>query len=196
MLLKISWDDIADALEIDTAEFPKYASPLLNLANQYAQATRPRVVGQMSELIEEFPGDCVEGWEDWYGQQMPDAMDEAVDRIEEKIRAFRDVLEQIDREMIARWVRDLVICKTYQGMRFQAAVLKHVASETKNEWTRATPEEEAMGIDGRVGSTAVSIKPETYEAMKQLREGIGATMIVYRKTRRHLEVEFDPDEFN
>lgn len=110
MVLKISWDDVADALEIDTAAFPEYASPLLNLANQYAQATRPRVVGQMSELIEEFPGDCVEGWEEWYGDRMPDAMDEAVDRIEEKIRAFRDVLEHIDREMIARWVRDLVIC--------------------------------------------------------------------------------------
>ncbi len=195
MVSRISWNDIAQELEIDTVEFPKYARPLLNLANQYAQATRPPVVGQMSELIEEFPGDCVHEWEEWYSERMPEAMNEAVDRIEVKIKAFREVLDQVDRETTARWVRDLVICKTYQGMRFQAAVLKHVAAKTSNEWTRATLQEEARGIDGHIGSTPVSIKPETYEAMKQLQEEIGVAMIVYRKTRRHLEVEFDPDDF-
>jgi hypothetical protein len=34
-------------------EFPKYATQLLNLANQNAQGTRPKIVGQMSELIQE-----------------------------------------------------------------------------------------------------------------------------------------------
>jgi hypothetical protein len=36
------------------------------LANQNAQGTRPKVVGQMSELIKEFPGKDVAEWEEWY----------------------------------------------------------------------------------------------------------------------------------
>jgi hypothetical protein len=40
----------------DEPEFPKYATQIMNLANQNAQGTRPRVVGQMSELIQEFRG--------------------------------------------------------------------------------------------------------------------------------------------
>ena len=31
--------------------FPKYTTQLMNLANQTAQGTRPKVVGQMSELF-------------------------------------------------------------------------------------------------------------------------------------------------
>lgn len=38
----------------DKYVFPKYTSQLINWANQNAQGTRPRVVGQMSELFPEF----------------------------------------------------------------------------------------------------------------------------------------------
>ncbi len=37
-------------------EFPKYTTQLMNLANQNSQGTRPKVVGQMSDLIQEFDG--------------------------------------------------------------------------------------------------------------------------------------------
>lgn len=33
------------------AHFPQYTSQLINWANQNAQGTRPKVVGQMSELF-------------------------------------------------------------------------------------------------------------------------------------------------
>jgi hypothetical protein len=39
---------------------------LLNLANQNAQGTRPKIVGQMSELIEQFGGKSLDEWERWY----------------------------------------------------------------------------------------------------------------------------------
>ena len=39
----------------DKYVFPKYTSQLINWANQNAQGTRPRVVGQMSELFPEYP---------------------------------------------------------------------------------------------------------------------------------------------
>jgi hypothetical protein len=35
-------------------EFPKYTTQIMNTANQNAQGARPLVVGQMSEIIEEY----------------------------------------------------------------------------------------------------------------------------------------------
>ena len=51
MKVKISIEEIRRYLDIETPEFPKYAAPLINLANRFSQGTRPRVVGQMTELI-------------------------------------------------------------------------------------------------------------------------------------------------
>jgi hypothetical protein len=56
MKIKITIEEIRKYLDIETSEFRKYVTPLINLANQYAQGTRLKVVGQMSEFIQEFEG--------------------------------------------------------------------------------------------------------------------------------------------
>lgn len=38
----LTFDAIRDLLEIEKLDLPKYAPSLLNLANRYAQGTRPR----------------------------------------------------------------------------------------------------------------------------------------------------------
>jgi hypothetical protein len=63
---KITIEEIRKYMDIETPEFPKYVAPLINLANQYAQGTRPKVVGQMSELIQEFEGKTLQESEEWY----------------------------------------------------------------------------------------------------------------------------------
>ncbi len=35
-------EEIQKYLEIETLEFPKYAQPLINIVNQYAQGTWPK----------------------------------------------------------------------------------------------------------------------------------------------------------
>ena len=51
MKLKLSNKQIKEMLEVESIEFPKYTSQIMNLANQNSQGTRPKVVGQLSELI-------------------------------------------------------------------------------------------------------------------------------------------------
>ena len=48
-----------------------------------------------------------------------------------------------------------------------------------------------MGIDGYVGDTAYSIKPDTYKTMDRLSETIDANMIYYTKTKPGLKVNVD-----
>lgn len=114
--LKLSFEDIRNMMINERIEFPKYVSPIINLANQFAQATRPKVVGQMSELIRICPYKDFEGWRKWYLEKYPNAIDDATEKIMEMLEKFKSVLNKIDRETVKRWVEDLVIVKTYLGL--------------------------------------------------------------------------------
>src|SRR4030066_430268 len=92
-------------------EFPKYTTQIMNLANQNAQGTRPKVVGQMFEFIKQFPGQTYEDWTHWYLERMPRAIGEATDRICEMLQNLGSALPKIDREMVKKWVEDLVLTK-------------------------------------------------------------------------------------
>ena len=60
---KIKNAELAEAVSQKQRAFPKYTSQIINLANQNAQGTRPRIVGQMTELFQEFGGKRYEEWE-------------------------------------------------------------------------------------------------------------------------------------
>ena len=53
---KIRNEELFDVLIGEKKEFPKYTTQIINLANQNAQGTRPNVVGQLSDMIQEWYG--------------------------------------------------------------------------------------------------------------------------------------------
>jgi len=79
--VKISNGEIEKLSNANQYPFPKYATQILNLLNSNAQGTRPAVVGQMSELIQEFNGKTLEEWIEWYSAKQPDAVTKATDKI-------------------------------------------------------------------------------------------------------------------
>lgn len=171
--------------------YPRYTTQLMNLANQNAQGTRPPIVGQMTELIAAFEGDTFEEWEIWYAERYPDAVEQATDRIVGMMDQLRDAIQQIDRELIRQWVEELILVKTFIGLRFQEPILKKMAGLTDESYRLSTTEEEAKGIDGYVGDRPVSIKPHTYRAMQGLSERIDATIVYYTKQKDGLLIEYD-----
>ncbi|HQO99239.1 MAG TPA: MjaI family restriction endonuclease [Caldisericia bacterium] len=190
MKVKISVEEIRKYLDIETPEFPKYVAPLINLANQYAQGTRPRVVGQMSELIKEFEGKTLSDWEKWYLEKKPDAIKDATEKILQKLKELRNSLDRIDKEMVEKWVSDLVIVKTFAGLRFQEAILKKGSEIKGTNYRLAEPEEESKGVDGYIGNIPVSIKPHTYKVKVALPEHIDIKIIYYRKIDDGIEVDY------
>lgn len=145
-IIKVSNKDLLALLEAEVSTFPKYATQILNLANQNAQGTRPTVVGQMSDLIQEFRGNKLKDWEEWYLNNHPEAISRATGKIFEMINNFKDVMTQIDREMVERWVKDLVVIKTFVGLKFQEAILNSVAKTFGMTYRLAVPEEESQGL--------------------------------------------------
>ena len=192
--LLITKAELEDNYDFPEVCFPKYTSQLINWANQNAQGTRPRVVGQMSELFpayrEEAEEHSIEEWANWYLDRHPDALEVATDKIENQIENLKEAIQLIDRDMIKSWVYDLVINKTYIGLYYQQVILSYMAGEARKPWRLATPNEEARGIDGFVGKTPYSVKPNSYKTKGRLPEQIDVTMIFYKvKSNGDLNIE-------
>jgi len=190
MKIKLTNEQIRQALEIPSLSFPKYVSQLINIANQNAQGTRPRAVGQLTDLIQEFPGKTLDEWEQWYLQRYPNAINTAKEKIILMLEGFKDAMRKIDEDMIYEWARDLVIVQTFVGLQFQEAILKK-GSEIKGVGYKMSEKtDESQGIDGYLGNIPVSIKPDTYKLKKSLREEISAKIIYYKKIKNGIEVDY------
>ncbi|MEI7667695.1 MAG: MjaI family restriction endonuclease [Erysipelotrichaceae bacterium] len=178
----------------DIGQFPKYSTQIMNLANQNGQGTRPVIVGQLSELFPEYlqttQNPSIEEWEIWYRSNYSEAIKNAADKVEEHILKLKDALGRIDRGLIEAWLHDLIIDKTYNGMYYQKAILRTIAEEKKTKWRLATPEEESRGIDGFIGDTPVSIKPDTYKLMARLNEIIDVKIVTYSKAKDGIWIEY------
>lgn len=175
--------------------FPKYTTQLINLVNSNAQGTRPVVVGQMSDLIQEFTGKTIQDWIEWYNMAQPNAIKNATDRIYQKFIEMKKAMELIDKELIREWVKDLVYIKTFCGLRFQEAIIAFVAKETNQSYRLANKEEESKGIDGFIGNHAIQIKSVTYKMEARLGETIDVPIIYYEKKKDGITIEFSPSDF-
>lgn len=193
MKFNISNAELSALNDITNPEFPKYTSQLINWANQNAQGTRPRIVGQLSDLFPEYQASTcnidISDWEEWYTEKYPDAIEEATDKIFNQVENLKEAIKLIDKSMVRKWVEDLVISKTFSGMYVQRAILAKISDMREEPFRLASPEEESKGIDGYVGDTAYSIKPVTCKTMGRLSESIDIKMIYYSKKKSGLLVE-------
>lgn len=188
-MLKIKNSELIAEISEEAKSFPKYTTQIINLANQNAQGTRPKVVGQLSELIQKCPYKEYKKWKEWYLQQKPTAIKDATNKIFPMIEELKKAINLIDEKMIRKWVEDLVIDKTFVGLKFQEAILKRVAKLKNTNYRLSTPQEESKGIDGVIGKMPVSIKPITYKIKDMLNEQIEAKIIFYEKKKDGINID-------
>lgn len=187
-IIKLREKELTQLLIGRKITFPKYVSPILNLANRFAKGTVPEVVGQMTELVKPFR--TYEEWRKWYLKEKPIAIENAIKKISKMLNNFKKTIEKIDEKMIRKWVEDLVLTKTFVGIRFQEAILKYLSTKMGQKYRLASPQEEAKGIDGFINNIPISIKPITYKLeAKRLQEKIQAKIIYYRKVEDGIEFD-------
>lgn len=189
-MIKIKNDELIAEISGEAKEFPKYTTQIMNLANQNSQGTRPKVVGQLSDLIQKCPHKEYAKWKEWYLEQQPKAIDNATEKVFEMVNNLKISINKIDKEMVREWVRDLVIDKTFIGLKFQEAILKRIAKLKKETYRLSTPQEESKGIDGFIGDIPVSIKPITYKTKNMLREIIDVKFIFYDKKKDGINIDY------
>ena len=104
MKFTIRNQDVQAINESSTPDFPKYTSQLINWANQNAQGTRPKVVGQLSELFPEYQSSAdsisIPGWEAWYSERYPEAVETATQKIYDQILKLQEATKLIDKNLI------------------------------------------------------------------------------------------------
>jgi hypothetical protein len=191
MKIKIPNAEVQHLLTEKETKFPKYTTQLMNLANSNAQGTRPKNVGQMSDLIQAFEGKTFEEWAIWYQERYPNGIEKATDKVFEMVETFKKSIELIDKDLIREWIKDLVLNKTFAGLNFQEAILKKVAEIKETTYKFSSKQEESKGIDGYIDILPVSIKPITYKGKLQLSENINVDMIFYDKKKDGIIIEFD-----
>jgi len=191
----IEFEKAREEITGEERDFPKYTTQILNIANQNAQGTRPEVVGQMSELIDDCPDKTYDGWRDWYLKNNPDAIDEATEKVWEMVQKMEEAMEKIDEEMVGEWVEDLVIDKTAEGLIIEEAVLESLSEVFGVDYENSTAEEESKNIDGYIGGKPVSVKSHTYLSKEpSVRDEIDVPTVYYKKTEKYLHVYWDDDE--
>jgi len=188
-MFKIKNGELIKEISGEAKQFPKYTTQIINLANQNAQGTRPKVVGQLSELIQECPHKEYSKWKEWYLEKQPKAMDNATDKVFSMVEELKKAINQIDKNMVREWVKDLVIDKTFIGLKFQEAILRRVAKMKKVSYRLSNPKEESKGIDGFIGDTPVSIKSITYKTKNMLNEKIEVKFIFYDKKKDGINID-------
>lgn len=197
MRISIKNDELLELNGAESPDFPKYTSQLINLANQNAQGTRPKVVGKLSDLFLYFEDNTDEvtfsKWKEWYLAKYPDAVNEATEKIWKQVENLKDAIVLIDKDMVKRWVEDLVITKTYDGLYFQHAILQRLSTILGLTFRIATSEDESKGIDGYVGDTAYSVKPDTYKSTnaRSISDDVNVKMIYYTKKKTGITVEIE-----
>jgi hypothetical protein len=190
--IRIHNSDILKNIGLEQEVFPKYTTVILNIANRFSQGTRPKVVGQLSNLIQIFEGNNYQDWVAWYQAKYPNAINDATKKIYRMILKLKEAINAIDEKMVRRWVADLTLTKTYVGLRFQETILKTIAESKGLPYRLATPADESKGIDGFIGSQPVSVKPKTYKTMDMIEDNIKTKIIYYDKKSDGIHVEYRP----
>lgn len=170
--------------EYKPKEFPKYTASIINLLNRWAKGTKAEVVGQMSDEVIECPHKDYSKWREWYLKKHPTAIEDATNLIIAKMEQVKPNLEKIDKKIIKVWVDDLVVDKSFWGIKVQEAILQKIQNKTGIKCRLANKEEERKGFDGFIGNNPIQIKPDTYKVASNVRtEVLRAKTIYYKKIK-------------
>lgn len=198
--ITISAAKIAEMKRSNLEHFPKYTTYLINQAAQTAQATRPSVVGQLSNEYPLYVEKCkqagttpsLEGWKEYHKSKFPTALENAVKRTDDMIVNFKEAINQIDDELIEEWVLDLLYDKTFYGFNLEATIKMFLTSKGLRI-KDADASDESKNIDLYINERPYQIKPDSIEYKQAIKSKINIPLIVYRKEGNNIIIEFDDD---
>ena len=105
------------------------------------------------------------------------------------VKSLEGAIDQIDRDMVHRWIKDLVFTKTFVGIRVEQAILAALSRRLNVPFRNSTLADESRGIDGYIGDRPVSIKPTTYRSKASMAESIGVPIVYYEKKGNNYRID-------
>lgn len=177
-------------------KFPTYTASFINNTNQVSQATRPKHVGQLSELFRKDEFKSVDKWKKWYESHNPEKIDKAVTKILGQIEKQMLAYSQITPDLVRSWVEDLVITKTYNGLRIQDWICSDIANKYDKHYRISTAEEESRNIDAYIAEVPLTIKPLSYKSKQNTKVVIEhAVVVLYSYKKGIISYSYNEKEF-
>jgi hypothetical protein len=199
MKKKISANKLKKMKASTLSHFPRYTTYLINQAAGTGQATRPKVVGQLSDEFPLYIKYCeennleqtVDNWKEYHQKKYPNAVENAVKKTSDMIENFRNAVTLIDNDLIEEWIVDLLYEKTFFGFNIEYAIRKYIEEEG-HQVRKATKEEESQNIDLYIDGNPFQIKPMTIKTKRSIETIIVHPIIYYTKTDQNgIEIEYD-----
>jgi len=173
-MIKISSRAYQAVVKRDRYSFPVNSKPILNIATQNSQATRPKVVGSMKDQFTAFLTTgkrSVDEWETYYLQTCNGRA---------KIQAATDLLYNylnkmpvdhsvFTRDLAEKYITELTINKTHYGMSGEYHSVLAAAAYFDSGFRFSTAEEESHGIDAWINDRPVQVKPHDSVKMHHVR---------------------------
>jgi len=191
----ITKKELMNVAGYEEKHFPKYTASIINLINRWAGGTSANVVGQMSDLAIECPYKDYENWRKWYLEKHPKAIENGTKLIMSKLKEAKEAIAGIDEKLVRQWVEDLVIEKSFWGLKIQEAIILRLGKETQKQCRLATKLEESKGYDGFIEDKPVQIKPCSYKTASNVKtETLRARTIYYEKDKETGDYDIDASE--
>jgi hypothetical protein len=155
---------------------------VLNIALNRWQFNRPHYVGKLSEAIRKRAPKTLEEWEQHYlnqtnlsgikqkfGETMKEHLQEVGRQLYAKIsEQLRAEIDDITEEDCIRYVREVVINRTYEGYQTEKRIVKQLESQlgvklepAPDEWDRIYQVDFYIPVGEK--AIGIQIKPTTYE---------------------------------
>lgn len=187
MIKKISKSKISKLKKTTLEHFPTYTTYIINRASETAQATRPKVVGQMTEIFKDYLEFCesnsieesIDSWENYYLKRNPYAIQNASEKAWSMILNFKSAFELIDFNLVEEWITDLLIKKTFYGLHTES-LIKLYFKDLGFEVRRSNPSEESQNIDLFIDNRPYQIKPLSYKNEKMIRDRIHVPILFFK----------------
>ncbi len=149
---------------IHKTKTPKYLGSIINVINEFSQATRPKVVGQLTEYFKEFkknnPTGSLNEWKLFYLKKEPNGFKNANKKILEMYNIIKKkIANELNMDVVKNWQEQLIIEKTFIGLSCEYLIGKYLSERFNREFIRSNPSDESKNIDFYLDNIAIQIKP-------------------------------------
>ena len=186
-------------LKRDDIKYPLYIEPLINTIDDKSRACHSSNVGKLHIMIKQRQFRNVGEWRRWYCKKRPGDIERAIDKVYNAIVTaidggsrhnvkFNCKFRKNMKFYIGKFINNLIIEKTFRGLKIQEALLVKLGQIMKRDYTWSTAKEDSTGIDGHLGLIPISIKPNTCQLKKK--PGVKRVIYTIYKNRKGLSFTY------
>ncbi len=204
--------------EVSQFKLPIYSSQIFNIISGTGQATRPKYVGQMSEIVPAFiekfwkENSRFPNWEDWreyYSKNHKDEYLKGYEILKEYISKYKDALILVandENEFSKIWYDKFIFFQNFAGFNYEFMIREKISDfydlkKNKKVIIKSTPDLESKNIDFIIRNESgkdlpITVKPTSFfMALEKYKIKDGIIMVTYEtNSDGELIINIDNDD--